>query len=238
MAKEKIFLSIIIPTWNEGNYLPKLLECIKKQTFKNYEIIVADANSTDKTRQIARRNDCKVVNGGPPSVGRNNGAKKAKGEILLFLDADVQFDKNFLDECIKDIKERHIDATGTHVYPLSDKIIDKIFLGIFNFWIYGTQCFYPHAIGGGIFCKKTLHEKISGFDENIKLGEDMDYVKRASKFGKFRILKSIRIGFCMRRYENEGRIKVGLKILLSVFHRIFLGEIKTDVFKYKMKYKK
>ena len=239
MTKEKIFLSIIIPTWNEEDYLPKLLGCLKKQAFKNYEIIVADANSTDKTRQIARKYGCKIANsGGHPGIGRNNGAKKAKGKILLFLDADVKVESNFLENAVNEINNRDIDVAGTRIYPLSNKIIDKIFLGIFNFWISATQKFYQNAFGGGIFCKKKLHEKINGFDETIKLSEDMDYVKRAGKFGKFRILKSVKIGFSMRRYDNEGRLKVGLKLLLSVFHRIFLGEIKSDVFKYEMKYKK
>ena len=48
-------LSIIIPAYNEERYLPKLLNCIKKQTYRDYEVIVADANSKDKTRQIAKK---------------------------------------------------------------------------------------------------------------------------------------------------------------------------------------
>ena len=81
-------ISIVIPAYNEERYLPILLDCIKKQTYKNHEIIVADANSTDSTRQIAKKYGCKVVKGGMPGIGRNNGAKAAKGEMLLFLDAD------------------------------------------------------------------------------------------------------------------------------------------------------
>lgn len=57
-------LSIIIPTYNEEEYLPKLLEGIKSQDFEDYEIIVADANSTDKTREIAEVYGCKIVDGG------------------------------------------------------------------------------------------------------------------------------------------------------------------------------
>ena len=89
-------ISIIIPAYNEEKYLPKLLECIKKQTYKGYEIIVADAGSKDRTGQIAKKYGCKVVKGGMPAVGRNNGAKVAKGNILLFLDADVQINRDFI----------------------------------------------------------------------------------------------------------------------------------------------
>jgi glycosyltransferase involved in cell wall biosynthesis len=77
-------ISIIIPTKNEETCLPKLLDSIKSQDFPDYEIIIADANSTDKTREIAKSYGCIVVDGGLPAVGRNRGAEVANGEILLF----------------------------------------------------------------------------------------------------------------------------------------------------------
>ena len=66
----------------------------------------------------------------------------------------------------------------------------------------------------------------------------MDYVKRANKKGKFRMIKNSKIIFSMRRYDKEGRFKVGFKLLLSAFYRIFFGEIRNDIFKYKLKYRK
>ena len=82
-------LSIVIPTFNEEKFLPHLLKSLKEQTFKDFEIIVADNNSTDATRSVAINVGAKVVKGGLPARGRNNGAKVARGEWLLFLDADV-----------------------------------------------------------------------------------------------------------------------------------------------------
>ena len=231
-------LSIIIPTFNEEKYLPKLLDCIKAQTYKNYEVIVSDANSKDKTRKIAKKYKCRIAKGGLPAVGRNNGAKTAKGDILLFLDADVKFDKNFLKSALNEIKERNLNVAGCYINPLGDNIIDKIFFRIFNLWVVATQFFYPNASGSGIFCKKWLHKKVNGFDETIKLSEDMDYVKRCGNFGKFRILKCAKSYVAMRRFEKEGRFKVGFKLLLSAFHRLFFGEIRSDVFKYDLRYRK
>lgn len=231
-------ISIVIPALNEEKYLPKLLDCIKNQTYKKYEVIVADADSKDKTRQIAKKYGCKIAKGDMPAVGRNNGAKMAKGNILLFFDADVQIDKNFLKNAFNEFKNRNLDAAGCYISPLSSNITDKIFFEIFNLWAFITQYFYPNASGGGIFCKTSIHKKVKGFDETIKLSEDMDYVKRCGKQGKFRILRNAKAYVSMRRFEKEGRLKVGFKLLLSALYRIFFGEIRSDVFRYNLRYRK
>ncbi len=231
-------ISIIIPTLNEEKYLPKLFENIKKQNLKDYEIIVADADSKDKTRQIAKKFKCKVVKGGSPPQGRNNGAKKAKGKFLFFIDADSLLSKNFFNRSLKQIKKRDLSLGSCKTYPLSTNLIDKIYFGLFNFWIMATQYFYPNASGSCIFCSKEIHNKIKGFDEKIKLSEDMDYVKRASKYGKFGLLKNAKAYTSVRRFEVEGRFKLGLKLFLSAIYRLIFGEIRSDIFKYGFRYKK
>lgn len=233
-------LSIIIPTHNEENYLPKLLDCIKKQTYRDYEVIVADGHSTDKTGKIAKKYGCKVVEdeGLGPGAGRNIGVKVAKWNILLFLDADSMIEKDFLKNSLGDMKKRKLDVAGSYIYPSTSRIIDWVFLGIFNFWCFMSQLFYPHACGTGIFCKKWLHNRVHGFDKTIKTAEDMDYVNRCSRYGKFRLLRNSKIIYSMRRYENEGRLKTGFKIMCGEFHRVFFGEIRSDVLKYSLRYKK
>jgi len=230
-------ISVIIPALNEEKFLPRLLGSIKKQTYEDYEIIVADANSKDKTRQIARQNGCKVVKGGMPAAGRNSGARAAKGDVLLFLDADIQVDRDFLKDSLNELTKRKIDIAGVYIKPLSRNPIDKIFFEIFNLWVFATQLFYPNASGGGIFCKKWLHKKVSGFDETITLSEDMDYAKRCSKLGKFGVLKT-KAYVSTRRFENDGRFKVAFKLLSSAIYRIFFGEIRSNIFRYDLRYRK
>jgi len=157
---------------------------------------------------------------------------------LLFMDADSAIGPKFLEEALNKIKKRKLDVAGCYLRPSSDRIIDGIFLGIFNSWTFLTQYFYPNACGAGIFCKKWLHDKIKGFDNTIKLSEDMNYVRRAGKLGKFGIIRNPKVIFSMRRYDNEGRFNVGFKLLLSGFYRVFFGEIRSDIFKYNLKYKK
>jgi len=231
-------LSIIIPTLNEEKYLPKLLESINQQSYADYEIIVADNNSTDNTRLIAEKYSCKLVRGGKPAEARNNGAKSAKGEILLFIDADCILKHNFLKKSLNEMNRRNLAAAGCFVWPLNEKIIDNTGFAIFNIWLFLVQFFYPNASGSGIFCKRSLHEKIWGFDQSIVLSEDMDYARRAGKHARFRILNAVETYTSMRRFGNEGTLKTMLKLFLSAAYRILFGEIKTDIFKYKLEYGK
>ena len=119
-------LSIIIPALNEEKSLPLLFESIKDQEFKDYEIILADAGSTDKTLEIAKKYDVRVIKGGLPAVGRNAGAKVAQGEWLLFLDSDVFLSSNFLKLLLEEAQETGADAATCAVIPLSDRLIDQI----------------------------------------------------------------------------------------------------------------
>ena len=82
MAEHKK-VSVVIPTLNEERDLPVLLDSLKKQTFRDFEIIVGDAGSKDKTREIAESHGARVVQGGMPGVGRNRGAAVANGEYLF-----------------------------------------------------------------------------------------------------------------------------------------------------------
>lgn len=231
-------LSIIIPALNEERYISKLLNSIKKQTYKDYEIIVADANSRDRTRQIARKFGCRIVEGGLPAAGRNNGAKAAKGDVLLFIDADCVIEKYFLHNALTEFKKRNLEVAGCYLLPISNRLSYKIMFGIYNLWIFATQFFYPNASGHAIICSKRLHKRVKGFDEGVMLSEDMDYAKRAGKHGKFRILKRAKVFTSVRRFKSEGRLITGLKLFLSAVYRLLFGEIKTNIFRYKYKYKK
>jgi len=96
-------VSVIIPAYNEEKTIGECLKYLTKQTYKNFEIIVVDDGSTDKTlkilQELKNKNlKLKIVHGKHSGTGaaRNLGAKKATGEILVFVDADMIFEKNFL----------------------------------------------------------------------------------------------------------------------------------------------
>lgn len=202
-----MILSIIIPTYNEEEYLPKLLDSIKSQSFDDYEIIVADANSTDKTREIAESYGCIVVDGGLPGVGRNNGARIAKGDYLLFLDSDLILTDDYLRNVIYEFRMEHLGIAITQMLPLSDKVTDKLFHDFANYFMVSVEKIKPHGAGCyGMIAKRSLHEECGGFDESLTFGEDTDYIERLAKKEKFKVLRNAKIGVSTRRLEEEGII--------------------------------
>jgi S1-C subfamily serine protease/glycosyltransferase involved in cell wall biosynthesis len=226
-------LSIIIPTLNEEKYLPLLLGQIKKQNFKeDYEIIVADAGSRDKTVEIARSFGCKIVSGGLPPKGRNEGAKIAKGEIFLFLDADnIYLPDNFLTNLLNEFKKRNLGVASFTIYPDGNGF-DKFVYKIYNFWVKLTQRFFAYATNA-VLVKREVFEKIGGFDEEIKIGEDHDFAKRAAKIAKFGFIETEPVLTSTRRFERDGRFKTYSKYLLAGLYMLFLGPVKSDIFEYR-----
>lgn len=225
-------LSIVIPTLNEEKNLSLLLESIKKQNFKNYEIIVADAGSKDKTIKIARKYKCRVVKGGLPARGRNNGARAAKGDLLLFLDADVVFPKDVFLKVLKEFKKRKLKiATFFLMSSGKEKASSFFFTFFYNIPIFLLEKILPHA-AMGILIEKKLFKKLKGYDEKIKLAEDHDLARRASKLAKYGILKSAKLYVSDRRFKKEGWLRTYSKYLLAEGHMILIGPVKSDIFKY------
>ncbi len=212
-------LSIIIPTYNEEDYLPTLLESIKSQKFKDYEIIVADANSCDDTVRIAKDFGCNIVEGGMPGVGRNKGANAAQGEILLFLDSDLELTPNYLEELISEFEYEKLDIGITQINPLSEKRRDKILHDLANWFMIAFEKIKPHGAGCyGIVSKKELHEKYSGFNEDLTFGEDTDYIERIAKEHTFKVLRNPVINVSTRRLEEEGLGKLARQYGKSTFN--------------------
>ncbi len=118
-------LSIVIPTKNEERYLPRLLASIKRQSFSDYEIIVADNGSSDSTRAVAESFGCKVTGGGLPGEGRNRGAAAARGDVVLFLDADTELvDADFLESALREFKERGL-SMGVPIAITEGNFLDR-----------------------------------------------------------------------------------------------------------------
>jgi len=224
-------LSIIIPTINEENHLPLLLGSIKKQDFSDYEIIIADAGSEDRTIEIARSFGCKIVPGGLPPKGKNLGAAAARGDMFFFVDADVILPSAFFKRALAEIKKKEL-SIGSFCLQSENKIHHLAFSALYNFPSKIGEKILPQAMS--IFMvEKKIHLKMGGFDEKVKIGEELDYIRRAKKIGRFGAIRSAGVFVSSRRFQKDGWLKTWLKYFLCQIHMLFLGPVESDLFKYR-----
>ena len=183
-------VSIIIPTYNHAKFIEKALNSVKNQTYKNWEAIVIDNNSTDETNKIlnnitdTRIQHIKIDNKGVIAKSRNIGINVANGEWIAFLDSDDFWTKDKLEICIKNINV-NIDFIYHGLESVNDnkKFIfkKKKFTGrklnkpILNDLLV-SSIFKGTPIGNSsVFVRKKILNKIGGISENKKLITSEDF---------------------------------------------------------------
>jgi len=239
MEAKQPLVSIIIPTYNEEEYLPKLLASLAKQTFRDFEIIVADAKSTDRTRKLAKAAGARVVVGGVPAVGRNNGAAAARGAIFIFFDADIELpDAGFLAATVQEFNERALDISTCRLTPMDKRATDTFFFNVYNIYTTALKKILPRMPGFCVYVRRSVHEAIEGFNEDIKLGEDHDYAQRGGKISAFGFLQSRYIPVSPRRFDRDGWASIAVRYLLAELHMLTVGPITSDIFKYRFGHRK
>lgn len=213
---KNIKVSVVIPTLNEEKYLGSLLECLEVQTFKNFDVVVSDANSKDSTRDIAKQFNVKIVDGGRIAYGRNVGARAGKGELILFLDADVKFGPKFLENCLKSFEELNAEVACCYFAMKGFSWGMKV---VYQIWNDGKKLrentWHPDGEGQCLWVKREVFERINGFKEDIRIGEDVDFIHRAVKEGyRYRVLP-VKFQPSTRRYRKFGTFRVFVGTLIS-----------------------
>ncbi|MCD6120958.1 MAG: glycosyltransferase, partial [Spirochaetales bacterium] len=217
-------ISIVIPAYNEEHFLPRLLESIEEQEFRDYEVIVADNHSKDRTAEIAQQYGVRIVEGGLPAVARNRGAEVSKGEYLLFLDADTVLPDGFLKKLFNKFEEDYLDICIPVLRPIDGrKKIYKTLYDFANAYFKLMEYLKPQGGGACIFVTKRMHRRIGGFNETLRTSEDHDYINRASEIGRFKIYTDIYLYVSVRRLEKEGLKAYIQKIVRDSFAYFFTG---------------
>ena len=210
------FFSIIIPTLNEAKYLPKLLANLKDQTMHDFEVIVVDAKSADKTLLVAEKFRPKLplltlITSPKKNVSyqRNLGVKKASAKVLLFIDADTQLPKFYLDGIKYKLSKNPADIFITWLRPDTSNGQDKAIAAIINLGFEaGKFIDKPTGMGAMLGITKTAFKKLQGFSSDIHYAEDQEFIRRAVEANlKFIIFKDPMYVYSFRRFRQQGTLK-------------------------------
>ena len=214
-------ISIIIPTLNEELIIESTLEnlrmCIRNTP---HEIIVSDGGSCDKTVTIAEKFALVVKSEKGKAIQLNEGAKRAAGDILFFVQADTTIPKGALETIEVKIYIQRYDGGGfSNVFSEHNKKI-KILGRILNFKIF-TNDHQKNLIffgDNGIFCKRELFNKLGGFNL-IPIMEDYNFSKRMrDQFKAVRIMDP-KLIMSSRRFVKDGFVKT--RLLWIVIKRLY-----------------
>jgi glycosyltransferase involved in cell wall biosynthesis len=215
-------ISVVIPAHNEERYLPTTLEYLARQTYFPREVIVVANGCTDQTEAMAKDKCDRFIWLDSRSLGlaRNLGGKKARGELLVFLDADTLLEPHALETIAAEFGRQF--AMGTlRGRPDSKSIPHWLLYGLKNF-LHRTSMHLGSA--GVIVCWKDYFRLVGGFDETLHVSEVNDFMKKMKRYGKYKFIGSTSATTSMRRYQRMGTVRM---VLLWI--KIWLVSMFSDI---------
>jgi glycosyltransferase involved in cell wall biosynthesis len=226
------YFTVVIPTLNEENNLPRLLADLQNQSYKNFQIIVVDAKSKDKTQNIAKKYKVNLIISDKKNVShqRNLGAKEAKTEWIVFMDADNRIPKNYLIGLKRHVMTLNPDILSTWFKPDTNVRQDKFTATLMNIFIdLNKNSPTPYVMESMILFRKKSFEKLGGFDTTIGWREGEELLKRAHKLGmKFEFVKNPRYKYSFRRFKKSGSPRLFQSMIKMEILRITKGKLPED----------
>ncbi len=227
-------ISFIIPTKNEEKIIEKTLHSLSLYKGEK-EIIVSDGQSTDKTIEIAKKYatviEHKSTNRQKISEGKNEGAKNAHGDYLVFIDADVyipEIDSFF--EKAENIFKSNKNITGItvsiRVFKEDETFMDKLIFKMFNFYnlILNNYLGIGAAVGEFQMVRRDIFQKTGGYREDLVASEDYEFFRRIAKIGKTYFERKLTIYHTGRRAHKIGWRKLLTEWMLNGFFVLFRGK--------------
>ncbi|HEV8538833.1 MAG TPA: glycosyltransferase [Bacteroidota bacterium] len=213
-------ISIVVPTLEEekciGGMLGQFPHSLRERC--NLELIISDGGSTDKTVQFARAAADAVVQANSTqtiSLGRNAGARVARGEILVFFNADVRVadPENFIKEMRRTFEDKSVVAAtcNVRVIPEDERLADKLFHRGYNWHVW-----FMNSIGMGMgrgechVIRRSMFDCLGGYNEHLVAGEDCEFFVRLRRAGKVAFVRSLTVYESPRRYRAFGYVRTNL----------------------------
>ena len=214
-------ITIVVPCKNEENYIQHLLDSLRKQNIGNTRIIIADC-STDNTRQVIQDNslglNVEIIDGGPVSVAKNNGARLVTTPYILFIDADVRFFKNtVIWDAVDKIQSKNLDLVGLNIKCYDRDMRAMVGFALFNTINHTLKFFSPFAVGAFMLTRKDKFDEFGGFPEQFATSEDY-FLSRKYNPRKFRIVRH-HFGQDSRRFKKMGYLGMGKYLIKNFINR-------------------
>lgn len=219
MLSEKI--TIVVPCKNEENYILYLLQDLKNQGIGDTRIIIADA-STDNTRTVVDQHKGKlnveIIDGGPVSVAKNNGARLVKTPFILFIDSDVRFFSNsVIIDAVREIEHNNLDLIGLYA-----KCYVKDWRAVLGFKLFNIinkimSNWVPFAVGAFMLTRRSKFEELGGFPARYQTSEDF-FLSKKYHPSKFKIVDHF-FGQDNRRFCKMGYFGMAWYLIKNFINR-------------------
>jgi len=216
-------ISVIIPTFNEEENIAQCLVSLRHQTVprSEYEIIVVDGGSKDRTCEITQKYADRVFVQTSRKVGgaRNDGIMAATGDVVATTDADCIIPPTWIETIKKGFEDKDVVQLYGLVYPIEEGIKNSIslfFANTFSRLGYYTRIFY-YTLGCNTAFRKDAVVK-AGMYLCIDAGDDLEIALRMKKYGKVQFDGAMKVGFSMRRYQQYGSLKSICEWIYIVAH--------------------
>jgi len=222
-------ISVVIPTYNHGQFIEEAIESVLAQTYKNLEVIVIDDGSTDNTRQALEKYNKEINYIYQKNIGvssaRNRGISVAKGELIAFLDSDDAWLPEKLElqaDLMSENKSISLVACGVYITDYLG--------GIKREWTPKNPLTHTEFLGqlrirndfinsSSALVRRECFKRIGGFDESLQFGEDWDMWLRIAKYYEMRFVEKplvkIRKHSNLRSYSKVEIIKTDIKKIIK-----------------------
>ena len=214
-------ITIVVPCKNEENYIAHLLMHLRQQEIGNTRIIIADC-STDNTREVIQvmrgELNVEVIEGGPVSIAKNNGAKLATTPYILFIDSDVRFfSDTVISDSVKELESNDLDLVGAYIKCYDGDKRAQIGFTLFNIVNRIMSYKVPFAVGAFMLTRRDRFEQFGGFAEKYGTSEDF-FLSKKYDVKKFKLVKHY-FGQDNRRFEKMGYFGMAWYLIKNFWNR-------------------
>ncbi len=222
-------VSVIVPTFNEEKIIEKCLLSLKRQTFRDYELVVVDGHSKDGTVGIARKYVDEVIfdEGKGAAAARNLAVRKVKSEIVAFVDGDTIVPENWIEVLVRAFDKGAVGVGGP-LLPEGGTLVDEIFFFLMADLVRRMSSRFGshHFSGNNCAYSREIYLKSGGFREDLDMLDDVEFSMRVGKYGKEIFEPKMVAVASIRRTKQKGHFASVKSYLRGYLSLILTGQVK------------